>query len=217
VPNRSPETRYIAIEGVIGVGKTSLSRLVAHDFDARLNLEVVEENPFLVRFYDDPRQYAFQTQIFFLLSRYRQQQDFFQQDLFQHRIVSDYLFDKDRIFANLNLEDAELQLYDRIAAELQGRVPVPDLVVYLQASVDVLMARIARRGREYEREISRAYIESLAEAYSHFFFHYNEAPLLVVNTNDIDFVQSRAHYEDLRRQIETPFRGVQYYTPRRER
>jgi len=217
VPNRSPETRYIAIEGVIGVGKTSLSRLLARDFDARLNLEVVEENPFLVRFYDNPRQYAFQTQIFFLLSRYRQQQEFFQQDLFQKRIVSDYLFDKDRIFANLNLADAELQLYDRIAAELQGRVPVPDLVVYLQASVDVLMARIARRGREYERGIARAYIESLAEAYSHFFFHYNDTPLLVVNTNDIDFVQSRVHYEDLRSHIETPFSGVQYYTPRRER
>jgi deoxyadenosine/deoxycytidine kinase len=211
------ERRYIAIEGVIGAGKTSLSRLLARDLDARLNLEVVEENPFLARFYADPSRHAFATQIFFLLSRYRQQQDFFQQDLFQRRVVSDYLFAKDRIFANLNLSDAELQLYDRIASELQGRVPAPDLVVYLQASVDVLMARIVRRGRDYERDMPRAYIESLAEAYNHFFFHYEESPLLVVNTNDIDFVHSREHYEDLRRHIETPFQGVQYYTPARER
>jgi deoxyadenosine/deoxycytidine kinase len=211
------ERRHIAIEGVIGAGKTSLARLLARDLDGRLNLEVVDENPFLARFYDDPVRYAFATQIFFLLSRFRQQQEFFQQDLFQRRVVSDYIFAKDRIFAHLNLGDAELQLYDRIAAELQGRVPTPDLVVYLQASVDVLMNRIARRGREYERSISRAYIESLAEAYNHFFFHFDACPLLVVNTNDIDFVNSRAHYEDLRRHIEMPFRGVQYYTPASER
>jgi deoxyadenosine/deoxycytidine kinase len=212
-----PEFRSIALEGVIGVGKTSLARLLGRDFDARLNLEVVEENPFLPRFYADPRRHAFATQIFFLLSRYRQQQEFFQQDLFQKRIVSDYLFAKDRIFANLNLSDAELHLYERVAAELQGRVPVPDVVVYLQASVDVLMQRIATRGRSYESDISRAYIESLCEAYNHFFFHYEESPLLVVNTNDIDFVHSRAHYDDLRRHVETPFTGVQYYTPQRER
>ena len=213
----SREIRYIAIEGVIGAGKTSLSRLLARDLDARLNLEIVEENPFLTRFYEDPRRHAFATQIFFLLSRYRQQQEFFQQDLFQRRIVSDYLFAKDRIFANLNLGDAELHLYERVADELHGRVPVPDLVVFLQASVDVLMVRIARRGREYERDISRDYIASLAEAYNHFFFHYTDSPLLVVNTNDIDFVHSPAHYDDLRRHIETPFQGVQYYTPQRER
>lgn len=211
------EIRSIAVEGVIGVGKTSLARLLARSLDARLNLEVVEENPFLARFYDDPRRYAFPTQIFFLLSRYRQQQDFFQQDLFQQRIVSDYLFAKDRIFANLNLSDDELRLYDRLVVELETRVPTPDLVVFLQASVDVLMARIARRGRDYERDMPRSYIESLSEAYKHFFFHYSESPLLVVNTNDIDFVHSRAHFEDLRHAIESPFQGVQYYTPARER
>jgi deoxyadenosine/deoxycytidine kinase len=216
---RSPslETVHIAIEGVIGVGKTSLARMLARDLDARLNLEVVEENPFLPRFYADPRRHAFATQIFFLLSRYRQQQEFFQQDLFQRRVVSDYLFDKDRIFANLNLSDAELQLYDRVAAELSGRVPIPDLVVYLQASVEALLARIARRGRDYERDMPRAYIESLAEAYNHFFFHFSRCPLLVVNTNDIDFVHDRDHYEDLRWHIETPFEGVRYYTPARAR
>ncbi len=217
MPSPSREIRYIAIEGVIGAGKTSLSRLLARDLDARLNLEVVEENPFLTRFYEDPRRHAFATQIFFLLSRYRQQQEFFQQDLFQHRVVSDYVFAKDRIFANLNLSDAELHLYERVADELHGRVPAPDLVVFLQASVDVLMARIVRRGREYERDMPRDYIDSLAEAYNHFFFHYTDSPLLVVNTNDIDFVHSRAHYDDLRRHIETPFQGVQYYTPQRER
>ena len=211
------EARSIAIEGVIGAGKTSLARLLGRDLDARLNLEVVEENPFLARFYADPRRHAFATQIFFLLSRYRQQQEFFQQDLFQRCVVSDYLFAKDRIFANLNLSDAELQLYDRIAAELSGRVPTPDIVVYLQASVDVLMNRIARRGRDYERDMPRAYIESLAEAYNHFFFHFDACPLLVVNTNDIDFLNDRTHYEDLRRQIESSFEGVRYYTPARER
>lgn len=211
------EIRYIAVEGVIGVGKTSLARLLGRAFDARLNLEVVEENPFLPRFYADPRRHAFPTQIFFLLSRYRQQQEFFQQDLFQQRVVSDYLFAKDRIFAHLNLSDEELALYERLVAELETRVPVPDLVVFLQASVDVLMGRIARRGRDYERDMPRAYIESLSEAYKHFFFHYTESPLLVVNTNDIDFVHSRAHFEDLRRCIEAPFQGVQYYTPSRER
>lgn len=215
--NRSPETRYLAIEGVIGAGKSSLARLLARDLDARLNLEVVEENPFLERFYADPHRHAFATQIFFLLSRYGQQQEFFQQDLFQRRVIADYIFAKDRIFANLNLSDAELQLYERVAHELHGRVPAPDLVVYLQASVDVLMARIARRGREYERDMARGYIESLNEAYNHFFFHYDDSPLLVVNTNDIDFVHSRAHYDDLRRHIETPFTGVQYYTPQSER
>lgn len=209
----APDIRYVAIEGVIGAGKTSLARMLARDTGARLNLEIVEENPFLPRFYDNPRRYAFPTQIFFLLSRFKQQQGFFQQDLFQHRIVSDYLFAKDRIFANLNLDDEELRLYERLASELEGRVPVPDIVVYLQASVDVLMTRIARRGRDYERNMARDYIEALNDAYNHFFFHYDESALLVVNTSGMDFVQNREHYETLRRHIEEPFEGVQYYTP----
>jgi deoxyadenosine/deoxycytidine kinase len=217
VKRGSLELRYIAVEGVIGVGKTSLARRLARDLDARINLEVVEENPFLPRFYADPARYAFATQIFFLLSRFRQQQDFFQQDLFQKCVVSDYLFAKDHIFATLNLNDAELQLYERVAVELQGRVPVPDLVVYLQASVDVLMSRIDQRGRDYERDMPRSYIEALCEAYNHFFFHYDASPLLVVNTNELDFVHSQAHYDDLRRHIDAPGEGVRYYTPARER
>ncbi|UCE04294.1 MAG: deoxynucleoside kinase [Candidatus Latescibacterota bacterium] len=209
--------RHIAVEGVIGVGKTSLAKMLARDMGARLNLEVVEENPFLARFYDDPRRYAFSTQVFFLLSRYNQQQQFFQQDLFQRAVVSDYIFAKDRIFANVNLDDEELRLYERVASELERRVPVPDLVVYLQAGVDVLMTRIHRRGRTYERSIARDYIETLNEAYNHFFFHYAESPLLVVNTNEMDFVHQDEHYRILRRHIEEPFQGVQYYTPSWER
>lgn len=213
----SPELRYIAIEGVIGAGKTSLARMLARDLDARLNLEIVETNPFLPRFYENPRRYAFPTQIFFLLSRYTQQQEFLQQDLFHRTIVSDYIFAKDRIFANLNLDDEELVLYERVASALEGRVPVPDVVVYLQASVDVLMRRIERRGRDYERHIRRDYIESLNEAYNHFFFHHEETPLLVVNTSEMDFVRNPEHYRVLRRHIEEPFQGVQYYTPSWER
>ena len=211
------EIRHVAIEGVIGAGKTSLARLLAHDCSGRLHLEIVDENPFLPRFYADPKHYAFQTQLFFLLSRYRQQQEIFQQDLFGNPVICDYIFAKDRIFANVTLDDEELRLYERLAAELEPRVPVPDVVVYLQASVDALMARIARRGREYERNISRAYIDELNDAYNHFFFHYRESPLLVVNTTEMDFVHSPEHYQILRRLIGEPFQGVKYYTPSWER
>jgi deoxyadenosine/deoxycytidine kinase len=211
------EARLIAIEGVIGAGKTSLARLLSRALGARLHLEVVDENPFLPRFYAEPKRYAFPTQIFFLLSRYQQQQEFFQQDLFSQRVVSDYLFAKDRIFANLNLADDELRLYERLAAELETRVPVPDRVVYLQASLETLLARIARRGRTYERDMPRRYLEDLSDAYNHYFFHYRDAPLLVVNTNEIDFVHDPRHFEDLRRRIEAPWTGVQYYTPAAER
>lgn len=208
-----PECRYVAIEGVIGVGKTSLARLLARDTRGRLHLERADENPFLPRFYAEPRRYAFQTQIFFLLSRFRQQQELHQQDLFASPVISDYIFAKDRIFANVTLDNEELRLYERLAAELLPRVPVPDLVVYLQASVDVLMARISRRGRAYEAQIARAYIEELSDAYNHFFFHYRDAPLLVVNTSGMDFVGNAEHYEVLSRNLAEPFQGVRYYTP----
>ena len=211
--SRPPEARLIAIEGVIGVGKTSLARLLARALGSRLHLEVVDENPFLPRFYAEPKRYAFPTQIFFLLSRYRQQQDFYQQDLFQQGAVSDYLFAKDRIFAHVNLADDELRLYERLVVELEARVPVPDRVVYLQASMETLLARIERRGRSYERDMPRRYLENLTDAYNHFFFHYRDAPLLVVNTNDIDFVHNPSHFEDLRQRIEASWSGVQYYTP----
>jgi len=206
-----PRRNYIAVEGVIGVGKTTLATLLAEKWDAHLKVEVVEENPFLPQFYADMRAYAFQTQLFFLLSRHKQQVDLKQYDLFMERVVSDYMFAKDRIFANITLDDNELALYKRLAELLERDVPKPDIVVYLQASVDVLMERIRRRGRKFERDMSRDYIQSLSEAYNYFFFHYQDTPLIVVNTNDIDFVANSADFEELAREIEEHDKGTAYY------
>lgn len=204
---------YIVVEGVIGVGKTSLCRLLGESLGARTNLEVVEENPFLDRFYEDQTGQAFVTQIFFLLSRYRQQQKLGQGDLFAERVVSDYLFAKDRIFANITLDDDELRLYDHLAGILETRIAKPDLVIYLQASTDVLLTRIQWRGRDYERDMDEDYIQTLNEAYNYFFFHYEDTPLLVVNCNELDFVKNRQHYDDLLARIVEPFTGTQYYVP----
>ncbi|MBD3367338.1 MAG: AAA family ATPase [Candidatus Eisenbacteria bacterium] len=208
-----PAKNYVAIEGVIGVGKTTLARLLAEKWKAHLKLEVVEENPFLAQFYADMRGYAFQTQLFFLLSRHRQQLEMKQSDMFMERVVADYLFAKDRIFANITLDDNELALYKRLADLLERDVPKPDIVVYLQASDDVLMERIRKRGRDFERDISREYIETLNEAYNYFFFHYTSTPLIVVNTNDIDFVKSSADFEELAKEIEEHDTGTAYYVP----
>lgn len=205
--------RYVVVEGVIGVGKTSLCRMLSEVLGARLNLEVVEDNPFLPRFYEDRAAHAFVTQMFFLLSRFRQQQTLLQRDLFGEAVVSDYLFAKDRIFANINLDDDELRLYEHVAEVLDERVPRPELVVYLQASTEVLLRRIAWRGRSYEQDMDVGYIQTLNEAYTHFFFHYDETPLLVVNTNELDFVRSRGDFEELLRQICQSFSGTRYYSP----
>lgn len=207
------ENRYMVIEGPIGVGKTSLATLLAKKFNGRLILEVVEENPFLSSFYDDRQKYAFQTQLFFLLSRFRQQQELFQQDLFNSVTLSDYLFAKDRIFACLNLDPIELGLYDRIFEALGNRTTKPDLVIYLQARLDVLFTRIRRRGREFERKIDPAYLEDLIKAYNEFFFHYNESPLLVINTSDIDFVQNEEDLENLVGVIKRMRKGTHHYIP----
>lgn len=203
----------MVIEGPIGVGKTSLATLLAKKFNGRLILEVVEENPFLSSFYDDRQKYAFQTQLFFLLSRFRQQQELFQQDLFNSVTLSDYLFAKDRIFACLNLDPIELGLYDRIFEALGNRTTKPDLVIYLQARLDVLFTRIRRRGREFERKIDPAYLEDLIKAYNEFFFHYNESPLLVINTSDIDFVQNEEDLENLVGVIKRMRKGTHHYIP----
>lgn len=205
--------KYICIEGVIGVGKTSLTRMLGERLDARVIYEKPEENPFLEDFYDNPQRYAFQTQLFFLLSRYRQQMESFQPDLFHSIMVSDYLFAKDRIFAHLNLEDRELFLYDRIATLLEHDIPKADLVVYLQSTPERLMANIKKRGRTYERNVSEEYIRSLNEAYNKFFFHYSETPLLVVNSTLIDFVNIKQEFEELVHQIVRPHSGIEYYSP----
>lgn len=206
--------RYIVVEGPIGVGKTSLSNLLAERFQARRILEVVEENPFLSSFYTDRHKYAFQTQIFFLLSRFRQQQELFQQDLFSAVTVSDYLFAKDRIFACLTLDSHEMALYDRVFEALGPRVTKPDVVVYLQARLDVLLHRIKKRGREFERKFDAGYLEELVHAYNDFFAHYTDTPLLVVNTSDIDFVNNEADRQGLMDAIQKARQGgIHHYDP----
>jgi deoxyadenosine/deoxycytidine kinase len=208
------EIHYIAIEGVIGVGKTTLARMLSDKLGARLVLENFEVNPFLPNFYKDPEHYAFQTQIFFLLSRYRQQQELFQADLFQSHIVSDYIFEKDKIFAYLTLRDDELKLYENLLGTIERTIPPPDLVIYLQSSNDRLLANIKKRGREMEKHMSDEYIQELNEAYNYFFFRYKSTPLLIVKATDIDFVNNPEHFEDLLVQILRPNKApVEYYNP----
>ncbi|MBN2036083.1 MAG: deoxynucleoside kinase [Chitinispirillaceae bacterium] len=205
---------FITIEGVIGAGKTSLSERLAERWNGRLILETVEDNPFLSKFYQDRKAYAFQAQIWFLLSRYRQlSESVLQQDLFHRVTISDYMFAKDRIFATVNLDDDELQLYNHVAAILEKQAPQPDAVVYLQASTQVLLKRIAKRGRPYEAAMDHSYLSLVNEAYNHFFFHYDQSPLLVINTDDLDFVQSENDLDELVEQIEKLRPGKNYYQP----
>jgi len=205
--------KYIAIEGVTGVGKTELSRLISEHLNARQVLEEPEENPFLPLFYEEPSHYGFQTQVFFLLSRYRQQQELHQIDLFHSVVVSNYLFARDRIYAHAVLNDDELALYEHLADTLQEQIPRPDLVILLQDSVSHLMQRIRDRGRGYEQVIDEEYLSRLSEAYTHFFFHYSETPLLVVNVSEVDFEGNSEDLEDLLQQIESPPAGTRYYKP----
>lgn len=205
--------RYIAIEGPIGVGKTTLAELLAAELGARTLLEDVDSNPFLPKFYEDPKKYAFQTQVFFLLSRYQQQRELSQYELFNTSVVSDYLFAKDRIFAYLNLDENELALYEQLYRLIDARVPKPDLVVYLQASSEVLIERIKKRGKYYEQKITEEYLKRLVDAYNKYFFYYKETPLLVVNTSSIDFVNNKEDREDLIKEISSVKGGVQYYIP----
>jgi deoxyadenosine/deoxycytidine kinase len=207
------DIRYIAIEGVIGVGKSTLARLLSQRLKARVLLEEVEENPFLHEFYEDRERYAFQTQMHFLFSRFQQQRELLQTDLFIERVVSDYLFQKDKIFANLNLSDRELALYEIIVRQLELELPRPDVVVYLQANTDTLLSRIRSRGRAFEKDMSREYLKDLNDAYNTFFFHYTDAPLLVVNTDPIDYVRSAEDLEDLSNRILSHHEGTVYYSP----
>jgi len=205
--------RYIVIEGVLGVGKTTLCEFLAKELKARLILEALDANPFLDKFYKDIRSYAFQTQIFFLLNRYRQQQEIAQGDLFKRNLVCDYLFAKDKIFAYLNLEENELSLYERLGSLLQDNILKPDLVIYLQAATEVLHKRILARGRSYEKNMDLQYLERVNQAYNYYFFHYQDTPLLVVNTNDIDFVKNPEDMRLLVDQIHNMDKGTHYYTP----
>jgi deoxyguanosine kinase len=205
--------KYIVVEGPIGVGKTSLARILATEFQARTVFEQVEENPFLPKFYKARETYAFQNQTFFLLNRYQQQLQLAQLDLFNHNTVADYLFAKDNIFAALTLSAEELKLYQRIYALLTTRVPKPDLVVYLQARPEVLYRRVKKRDKSYERGLTFEYLAEVAQAYNRFFFNYDETPLLVVNTSDIDFVASSKQLADLIKEINNMGSGTQHYIP----
>jgi deoxyadenosine/deoxycytidine kinase len=207
------DPRLVIVEGPIGVGKSSLARLLSEELGGRLVLEKVEENPFLVRFYEDPAKFAFQTQLFFLLSRFRQLEALRQEELFSRATVCDYFFPKDRLFAQLTLTDEELALYDQVYSLLNPKLPHPDLVVYLSASTTVLMNRIRQRGRAYEKTIDFEYLETLNDAYNRFFFQFEESPLLVVSTTEIDFVHRRSDLDDLVRQIRSQKTGRVYYNP----
>jgi deoxyguanosine kinase len=206
--------RHIAIEGVIGAGKTSLTRLLGEKLAGKVVLERFEENPFLPKFYEDPERFSFQTQIFFLLSRFRQQQEFIQADLFHRFLITDYIFEKDKIFAYLNLADDELKLYESVLTAIEHTIPTPDLVVYIQCTVQRLMTNIKKRGREIERNMSEQYIRDLNEAYNYFFFRYKSAPLLIVNATEIDFVNNQQDFDDLVTEIFRPEKAaVEYYNP----
>ena len=204
---------YIAIDGVIGVGKTTLTNMVVKRFNGKAIYEEVEENPFLADFYEDPKRFSFQTQMFFLLSRYRQQQEIPQRELFHQLIVADYTFYKDKIFAHLNLEDRELFLYEKVANLLERDIIKPDLVVYLKSTPERLMQNIKKRGRVFEKTISFDYIQSLNKAYNSFFNYYNETPLLIINTTTMDFVDKKSDFEEIVRLILSNIKGSYIYNP----
>ncbi len=207
--------RYIAVEGPIGVGKSTVAELLASELGARLVREQPDDNPFLTAFYKDPRRHAMSTQLFYLLQRYQQQGDLGQGDLFAPGgVVADYLFAKDRLFASLTLSNDEMALYERIYQMLRPRVATPDLVVYLQARTPVLLDRIRRRGRAAERPIRAEYVEDVARAYAAFFFNYNEGPLLIVDASEIDLVTNSEHWAELSAVIRRTRAGVNHWTRR---
>ena len=204
---------YIAIEGPIGVGKTSLAELLSKELGARLVLEDFEDNPFLPDFYNDPERFGFQTQLFFLLQRYRQQQDLRQVDMFQKLLITDYMFVKDRLFASLNLDDKEMHLYDTVASLLERNIIRPDLVIYLQADTDVLMKNIAKRGRNMERNVTWEYIDALNQVYTEYFFRYQDTPLVIINTDNIDFVENEKDLKEVIDYIRQPASGTKFFNP----
>ena len=204
---------YVAIEGPIGVGKTSLAKLLAEKLGARTVLEDFEDNPFLSDFYEDPERFAFQTQLNFLIQRYQQQQELRQVDIFHNLLITDYMFIKDRLFASLNLNEKEMNLYDTIANLLEKNVINPDLVIYLQADTDTLMKNISKRNRSFEVNISHKYINGLNEVYNEYFFRYQDTPLIIINTNNIDFVNNFNDLEEVIQCIREPISGTKFFNP----
>jgi deoxyadenosine/deoxycytidine kinase len=204
---------YVAIEGPIGVGKTSLAKLLSERLGARLILEGFDENPFLSEFYDEPERYAFQTQLFFLLQRYQQQQELRQVDMFHNLLIVDYMFVKDRLFASLNLDEKEMTLYDTVAKLLEKNVINPDLVIYLQADTDTLIRNISHRGRDMEKNISEEYIDALNQLYTEYFFRYQDTPLVIINTNNIDFVNNDKDLDEVINYIRQPVTGTKFFNP----
>ena len=194
--------RYIVVEGPIGVGKTSLARRLADHIGADILLEKPQDNPFLERFYQDPQRHAMSTQLFFLFQRINELRDQAQMDLFNTRTVSDYLFEKDALFARLNLSDDEYKLYQNIYQSLAPQPPIPDLVIYLQASTDTLIERVRRRGRNYERSVTDEYLARLGNSYGEYFHHYEDAPLMMVNSENLNFVDNDADFQLLLERLE---------------
>ena len=204
---------YVAIEGTIGVGKTSLANLLSEKLGAKLVLESFEDNPFLSDFYDDPERHAFQTQLWFLLQRYQQQQELRQIDMFQILVITDYMFVKDRLFASLNLSEKEMSLYDTVANMMERNVIHPDLVIFLQADTETLMKNISTRGREFEKNLSEDYLYALNQVYNEYFFRYQDTPLVIINTNNIDFVNNNEDLEEMISYIRKPVTGTKFFNP----
>lgn len=206
--------RYIAIEGVIGAGKTSLAKKLSERLNAKLILENFEDNPFLEKFYQDPSGYAFHTQMYFLMSRYKQLQEVKQTDMFHDFFIADYIFEKDKIFAYLNLQDDELKLYEKIVTLIEKNIVLPDLIIYLQSSLERLMKNIKHRDRDIEKEIREDYIKDLNEGYNYFFFRYKSTKVLIVNSAEIDFVHNEKDFENLISEILKPeHSSIEFYNP----
>jgi deoxyadenosine/deoxycytidine kinase len=206
--------KYIAIEGVIGAGKTSLAKMISEKLNAKLVLESFEDNPFLEKFYKNPRRYALHTQMYFLLSRYKQLLELRQDDLFHNYIISDYIFEKDKIFAYLNLADDELELYEKMVSFIERNLQTPDLVIYLQSTVERLMTNINKRGRPAEKQMSETYISDLNEAYNYFFFRFKASRVMIVNATEIDFVNNKYDFDELVAEILKPEHGnIEYFNP----
>lgn len=210
---RNNKLGFIVVEGPVGVGKTTLAKRLAESFDTDLLLEGADENPFLNGFYENKKNVAFQTQLFFLFQRAQQMQDLRQADMFRPVHVADFIMEKDRLFAELTLDEEEFKLYQQVYQHLTIDAPIPDLVVYLQASVDVLRKRISHRGRDYEHSMSRDYLSRINESYAHFFHNYNQSPLLIVNAEEIDLVNNENDYMLLLEQIRRVKSGRHYFNP----